>query len=247
MDDNKAILIVDDDPDIREVLYDYLIVRGYDVYLAEDGSIMREKLAAQDIDVVLLDISLPGEDGLSLARDLRSRKNQLGIIMVTGSGEVVDRVLGLEMGADDYIVKPFELREVLARIKSVLRRYQIHSESQGDEKETDTAKAKGTIRFGEYKLDLDRHQLYHPDGETIPITQMEFDLLSAFSFCPNRVLSRDQILDLTHNREWDPYDRSIDIRIARLRRKIEAEPSNPKIIKTVRGVGYMYVPTHNDS
>lgn len=244
MDEKETILIVDDDPNIQEVLYDYLNDRGYEVYLAENGIVMREKLAMRNVDVVLLDITLPGEDGLSLARDLRNRKNQLGIIMITGSGEVIDRVLGLEMGADDYIVKPFELREVLARIKSVLRRYQFNPERQPGENEKDASR--GTVQFGEYMLDLDRRQLYHANGKEFPITQMEFDLLSVFSSCPNRVLSRDQILDLTQNREWDPYDRSIDIRIARLRRKIEQDPSNPQIIKTVRGAGYIFIPNENE-
>jgi two-component system phosphate regulon response regulator OmpR len=180
--------------------------------------------------VVLLDVRLPGEDGLALARWLRER-HEVAIIMVTAAGEVIDRVVGLEVGADDYIAKPFDLRELLARIKSVLRRSR-----------KPTAGTSRRVSFGACTLDLDRHQLIGRDGEEIPLTGMEFDLLRAFAEHPNRVLSRDQLLTLTRNREWEPFDRSIDIRIARLRRKIELDPENPKTIKTVRGSGYIFIP-----
>jgi two-component system phosphate regulon response regulator OmpR len=154
--------------------------------------------------------------------------------MLTAAGEVIDRVVGLEVGADDYIGKPFDLRELLARMKSVLRRA---------EKSKAPAKAASRrVPFGNCQLDLDRHQLVGPKGEDIPLTAMEFDLLRAFAEHPNRVLSRDRLLTLTRNREWEPFDRSIDIRIARLRRKIEDDPDNPKTIKTIRGSGYIFIP-----
>jgi two-component system phosphate regulon response regulator OmpR len=181
---------------------------------------------------VLLDVRLPGEDGLALARWLRER-HDVAIIMLTAAGEVIDRVVGLEVGADDYIGKPFDLRELLARVKSVLRR------SAGAKP---AAAASRRVLFGSCLLDLDRHQLVGRGGEDIPLTAMEFDLLRAFAEHPNRVLSRDQLLTLTRNREWEPFDRSIDIRIARLRRKIEEDPDNPKTIKTIRGSGYIFIP-----
>jgi two-component system phosphate regulon response regulator OmpR len=189
--------------------------------------------------LVLLDIAMPGEDGLSLARYLREHFD-LGIIMVTASGEVVDRIVGLEIGADDYVAKPFDPRELLARVKSVMRRANRVAKA----KSTDGAKEgeRSRIRLGHCELDLDTRQLLDGEGREIAITSMEFDLLQVFSSRPNRVLSRDQILNLTQNRDWDPFDRSVDIRIARLRRKIEPDPAHPRLIRTVRGAGYMFVP-----
>jgi len=189
--------------------------------------------------VVLLDLRLPGEDGLSLARHLR-QNHDVAIVMVTGAGDVVDRVVGLEVGADDYIAKPFDPRELLARVKSVLRRVRSQAVSGGSGESAEGGK---TVRIGTCVLDLSAHRLLDGSGEEIPITSMEFDLLRVFTEHPNQVLSRDQLLTLTRNREWEPFDRSIDIRIARLRRKIEADPERPRIIKTVRGAGYVYVPT----
>jgi two-component system phosphate regulon response regulator OmpR len=203
---------------------------------ADGGPAMRELLEKQVPDVVLLDVNLPGEDGLSLARYLRERYD-LPIIMVTAADEVVDRVVGLEVGADDYLTKPFDPRELRARIKTVLRRYQRPGAAAD-------AAAPPTRRmpFGRCTLDLDTRQLLDAGNHEIPLTSMEFDLLKVFAERPNRVLSRDQILNLTRNRDWDPFDRSIDIRIARLRRKIEADPDKPATLKTVRGAGYMFVP-----
>jgi two-component system phosphate regulon response regulator OmpR len=189
--------------------------------------------------VVLLDIGLPGEDGLSLARYLRERYD-LGIIMVTGAGEVVDRIVGLEMGADDYVAKPFDPRELRARLKSVMRRVQSRAAPAGPQGPAGAAEDR--IPVGRYLLDLKSHQLFAPDGVAVALTTMEFDLLKAFAEHPNQVLSRDRLLTLTRNREWEPFDRSIDIRIARLRRKIEDDPENPKVIRTMRGAGYMFVP-----
>ena len=226
----QRVLIVDDDAVIRETTAEYLAGHGYEVALAADGTQMRAAFAQAAPDVVLLDLNLPGEDGLSLTRWLRSAHN-VAIIMVTGAGEVVDRVVGLELGADDYLAKPFDLRELRARVKSVLRR-------AGEPK----APAGGRrVKVGRCQLDLDTHLLVDGDGAEIPLTGMEFDLLRVFVEHANRVLTRDQLLTLTRNREWEPFDRSIDIRIARLRRKIEPDPSKPSAIRTVRGAGYMFV------
>ncbi|HEV7478111.1 MAG TPA: response regulator [Burkholderiales bacterium] len=231
----ERVLIVEDDREVREAVADYLASHGYDCAQAGDGKAMRVALAESAPDLVLLDLRLPGEDGLSLARWLRDN-HEVAIIMVTAAGDVVDRVVGLEVGADDYLGKPFDLRELLARVKSVLRR--------GGKPEKKPAKAGATQRvpIGACQLDLDTHQLIGQKGEEIPLTGMEFDLLRVFSEHPNRVLSRDQLLTLTRNREWEPFDRSIDIRIARLRRKIELDPEKPRTIKTVRGAGYIFIP-----
>ena len=231
-----CVLIVDDDASIREMLAEYFAAHGFVTAQAEDGTTMRAAIERATPDVVLLDLRLPREDGLTLARYLRERYD-VGIIMVTGSGEIVDRIVGLEVGADDYVTKPFDPRELLARVKSVLRRTQARPAAEP----ADGAAAQ-RIRFGRCSLDLASHQLFDGADREITITTMEFDLLKVFTEHPGKALSRDRILTLTRNREWDPYDRSIDIRIARLRRKVEADPENPQVIRTVRGVGYMYVP-----
>ena len=229
------ILIVDDDRDIRESMGEYLQGHGYEVALADGGEAMRKALEAALPDVVLLDLNMPGEDGLSLARWLRAT-HEVGIIMVTGAGEVVDRVVGLEVGADDYLAKPFDPRELRARLKSVLRR------TRGQGGAAPKAATGKRVKVGRCTLDLQTHQLVGPDGEDLPLTGMEFDLLRVFVERPNQVLSRDQLLTHTRNREWEPFDRSIDIRIARLRKKIEADPEKPKALKTVRGAGYIFIP-----
>lgn len=234
--ETARILIVDDEPDVRDTLKDYFHTHGYDVAEAASGESMRASLEGALPDVVLLDIGLPGEDGLSLARFLREHYN-LAIIMVTGAGEVIDRIVGLEVGADDYIAKPFDLRELLARVKSVLRRYRADSATADPGDVPDTPQR---LTIGQCELDVDARRLLGPDGGEIPLTAMEFDLLKVFAERPNRVLSRDQLLNLTCNRDWDPYDRSIDIRIARLRRKIEPDPENPSTIRTIRGHGYVF-------
>lgn len=229
----ERILIVDDDRDVRESLSEYLREHGYEVSVAEGGEAMRRGFASGAPDLVLLDLNMPGEDGLSLARWLRAN-HDVAIIMVTGAGEVVDRVIGLEVGADDYLAKPFDPRELRARLKSVLRR----AKGGGG-----AAKPQGKkVRVGRCTLDLQTHQLTGPSGEDLPLTGMEFDLLRVFVERPNQVLSRDQLLNHTRNREWEPFDRSIDIRIARLRKKIEADPEKPKTLKTVRGAGYIFIP-----
>jgi two-component system OmpR family response regulator len=231
----ERVLIVDDDAGIRDTTGEYLSENGFEIALAADGEQMRAAFAHAVPDVVLLDLNLPGEDGLALTRWLRAN-HDVGIIMVTGAGEVVDRVVGLEVGADDYLAKPFDLRELRARVKSVLRR------TKGKPAQTRAGDGTtGRVKVGRCMLDFATHQLTDENGAELPITGMEFDLLRVFVENANRVLSRDQLLTLTRNREWEPFDRSIDIRIARLRRKIEADAGKPAAIRTVRGAGYMFV------
>lgn len=229
------IAVVDDESDIRETVREYLELKGYRVSALDGGPALRALLETESVDLVLLDIAMPEEDGLSVARYLTANTDA-AIVMLTAAGDVVDRIVGLEMGADDYLAKPVDLRELLARIKAVLRR--------GDRRrDVDVAEGSGgSIRFGDCTLDVAAHRLYGPDGDDIAVTAMEFDLLKAFAEHPNRVLSRDQLLDLAHNRGWEPFDRSIDIRVARLRRKVEPDPAKPQVIRTVRGAGYMFAP-----
>jgi len=236
---NGRILIVEDDTSVRQMLAEYLGTHGYEVEQADRGTAMRETVEKCLPDVVLLDVNLPGEDGFTLARFLRERYD-VGIIMVTGSAEVADRVAGLEVGADDYVVKPFDLRELRARVKSIIRRMQARPSIPATADAAATPSSR--VRIGTRILDLASHQLFASDDSEIPLTGMEFELLKVFLERPNQVLNRDQLLTLTRNREWEPFDRSIDIRIARVRRKIEADPEHPQAIRTVRGTGYMYVP-----
>jgi two-component system phosphate regulon response regulator OmpR len=235
MQGQKHIIVVDDEPGIRETIQEYLELHDFRVTTAGGGEELRRVIEDSEADLVLLDIRMPGEDGLSLARFLRAEK-QVGIIMLTAAGEVVDRIVGLEMGADDYLAKPVDLRELLARIKAVLRR----SERGPAADEAEAADGARLARFGGFTLNLESHKLFDAEGGEIPLTGMEFDLLKAFADNPNRVLTRDQLLNLAHNRDWEPFDRSIDIRIARIRRKIESDPAKPQVIKTVRGAGYIY-------
>jgi two-component system phosphate regulon response regulator OmpR len=197
---------------------------------------MRDILKERPAHLVILDLRMPGEDGLSIARQLRAQ-GPIGIIMLTASAETVDRVVGLEMGADDYVAKPFDPRELLARVRSVLRRMTMQAPAQA------AAGVMGReIRMGRCMFNLDSGKLYSLTGEDLPLTAMEFDLLKAFAERPNRILTRDQLLDLAHNREMEAFDRSIDIRIMRLRRKLEENPGKPKVLKTIRGQGYMFIP-----
>jgi DNA-binding response OmpR family regulator len=235
------ILVVDDEPGIRDMLGEYLSSQGFAVTDAGDAPTCRQLLKAQSFDVVLLDITLPGEDGLSLARHIRETYG-CGIVMVTAARSTVDRVVGLEIGADDYIAKPFDPRELLARVRSVLRRLRTPAGTvAGDGGGTGSRPSE--VRVGRCWFDADGRRLTADAGEVIPLTAMEYDLLKALTDRPNRVLSRDQLLDLAHHRDAEPFDRSIDIRIARLRRKVEVDPAKPAAIKTVRGLGYMFVPT----
>jgi two-component system phosphate regulon response regulator OmpR len=239
MTETPTVLVVDDDGDVRELLDEYLTEHGFDVASADSAAAARQRLAADPPAVVLLDVGLPGEDGLSLARHVREH-HDIGIIIVSGAGDTLDRIIGLEVGADDYVAKPFDLRELKARVKSVLRRYQRQEASSASAPtETDTPRH---IRVGRHLLDLDSRRLFDDCGAEVTLTRMEFDLLEVLATRPNRPLTRDQLLNLTQNRDWDPLDRSIDIRIGRLRGKIEPDRTRPQVIRTVRGIGYMYVP-----
>ena len=238
MGEGRRIVVVDDEADLREAVADYLAMHGFEIAEAGNGEELRAALALKPCDLILLDLKMPGEDGLSIARSLR-QSSSIPIIMVTAIGETVDRVVGLELGADDYIAKPFDMRELLARIRTVLRRTTAAPPASAPRPEA-AGPGGNRVRFGRCWLDLDAHKLYADDGEEVPITSMEFDLLKAFADHPNRVLTRDQLLDLAHNSRWEPFDRSIDIRVARLRRKVEHDPTKPQAIKTVRGAGYMF-------
>lgn len=235
--ESAAVLVVDDDENQRWMVQNYLQKHGFVVYTAADGVAMREIFAEHMISVVLLDVTMPGEDGFTLARYVRANY-KVGIIMLTASTELVDRVLGLEIGADDYITKPFEPRELMARVKALQRRLTGDAEAA---EATAPSNPDREIAFGDFLLNLDSRELRDKDGDLVTLTSMEFDLLQAFAENPGRVMTRDTLLNLAHKRDWDPYDRSVDIRVGRVRRKIEVDPSKPEIIKTVRGVGYMFV------
>ena len=233
------ILVVDDQKEICEVVQQYLSSEGYRVSVAHEGGGMRRVMAHDEVDLVILDLMLPGEDGLTLARALRE-ESTVGIIILTGRGETVDRIIGLEMGADDYLPKPFHLRELLARVKSVLRRASSRAQN---EKAMGGASAKAKARFAGWHLDLSTRELVSPTGGEVRLTTGEFDLLAAFVNNANQVLSRDRLLDLARNREAGPFDRTIDVQVGRLRRKLEPDPQRPTMIKTVRGTGYIFTPT----
>ena len=243
MDARTRLLVVDDDASVRSLLREYLEGHGFAVAEAATGTQMREHIEHELPDAVLLDIRLPGEDGLLLARYLREHYD-VGIIMVTASGDLVDRVVGLELGADDYIAKPFDLRELLARLKSVLRRLQAKPAGEKEQQPQHQQQASPRRqRFGRCEIDIESRRMFELGGAEVTITAMEYDLVTAFLANPNRVLSRDQLLLHTRNREWEPFDRSIDIRIGRLRRKVEPDPTGePRCIRTVRNAGYMFVP-----
>lgn len=233
--DAQHILVCDDEPDIRDMMETYLERRGYTVTLAENALTLDSALGANaDVDLIVLDINMPGEDGLSILKRLRANKS-IPVIMVTAAGDTVDRIVGLELGADDYLSKPVDLRELEARIKSVLRRSSVSPPSGNTHKSVD-----GEIDVDGLKIDLDGAKLIARSGEPVSLTAMEFSLLRAFVEHRGRVLNRDQLLQMAHDKDWDPFDRSIDIRISRLRRKIERNPSHPVLIRTVRGLGYIF-------
>ena len=231
MSDGAKLLVVDDDPELRELITAYLSKQGYDIVAVGDGRAMDHAFAAGGVDLVLLDLMLPGEDGLDIAKRLK-QTTDVPIIIVSAQGEEIDRIVGLEVGADDYIGKPFNPRELLARVRAVLRR----------------VRGSGTVgplarivEFGDFRLDLNAHSLSR-DGTTVPLTSGEFDLLGILVRHPNQVLDRDRILDLLTGAERSPFDRSIDVRITRLRSKIEPDPSSPVFIRTIWGKGYMFCP-----
>ncbi|MDP6566644.1 MAG: response regulator [Alphaproteobacteria bacterium] len=232
MNASPHILVVDDDREIRDLLARFLRKHGYRVDVAADGRAMLEHLDGGRFDLVVLDLMLPGEDGLSLCRRVRV-ESHLPIIMLTAIGEETDRIIGLEMGADDYLAKPFNPRELLARIRAVLRR-------AGSAPAPSEAASDDILGFEGWRLDLSRRQLHSPDDALVDLTAGEFELLAALAAHPQRVLSREQLLDLTRGRAAVPYDRAIDVGISRLRQKIEADAKNPAIIKTVRGGGYVF-------
>ena len=228
-----TILIVDDEPEVRDVLEEYFVAHGYAAIGAENAEAAKSCAASRSVDVALVDINMPGEDGLTLARFFRERHAGIAIIMLTSASTVVDRIVGLEMGADDYVPKPFDPRELMARVKSVLRRTSIAGRAElGAER----------VRIGRCVLDIAAHRLTDENGEDVGISSLEFDLLKALAEHPNRALSRERILNLHEQRDWDPSDRSVDLRIMRLRKKIEPDPEHPRFIRTIRNEGYMFVP-----
>jgi two-component system phosphate regulon response regulator OmpR len=245
----NRLLVVDDEPELRLLLEEYLSRHGFLVHLAADAAQARAFFDQNSgyLDLAILDINMPGENGLSLARWLRDAHPRVAVMMLTTANEVVDRILGLELGADDYLPKPFELRELVARVRAILRRTQAAAPVQP----VATAgvavqSSNGRVRFGTCVLDLELHKLFDAGGNDIAITAAEFDLLALFARHPNRPLNRDHIMEQAHHRGWDVFDRSIDLRIMRLRRKIERNPDRPEVLKTVRNVGYVFVPPKHD-
>jgi two-component system, OmpR family, response regulator len=234
MNESGHILVVDDQQEICDLVREYLSDEGFRVSTANDGAGLREAMLRDTIDLVILDLVLRGEDGLQLARELRSQSD-IGIIMLTGRGETVDRIIGLEMGADDYLSKPFHLRELLARVRSVLRRGAARASERAGGPRT-------RLQFSGWSLDLASRELVSPGGAEVRLTTGEFELLAAFVNHANQVLSRDRLLDLSRHREAGPFDRTIDVQVGRLRRKLEEDPKNPTMIKTVRGGGYIFTP-----
>lgn len=230
--ESHHILIVEDEQVSRAVLAAYLKKEGYQVSEAANGDEMDRHLARRRFDLILLDINLPGRDGLSLLRALRA-KSETGIILVTAKSDAVDRVVGLELGADDYVVKPYEQRELLARVKNILRRAARADTGRDD---------RATYHFDGWRLDSGRRLLTDPEGVNVPLTTGEFNLLATLAAQPQRVFTRDRLLDAVSNREWSPSDRSIDVLIGRLRKKIEVDPAQPRLLVTVRNVGYVFTP-----
>jgi len=226
------ILVVDDDVRLRDLLTRYLGEQGFEVRAIADSRELDKRLQRDPPHLVVLDLMLPGEDGLSVCRRLRAAGERVPIIMLTAKGEDVDRIVGLEMGADDYVTKPFDPRELVARVKSVLRRTSASGKAEiGAER----------VRIGRCVLDLTAHRLTDENGAEVAMTPLEFDLLKALAEHPNRPLSRERILSL-NQREWDPFDRSVDLRVMRLRKKIEPDPEHPRFIRTIRNEGYIFVP-----
>ena len=234
MVDKQHILVVDDHREICDLVQEYLSSEDYRVSIAHDGAEMRRLMAQSLVDLIILDLMLPGEDGLTLARWLREN-SRVGIIMLTGRVDVVDRIIGLEMGANYYLPKPFHPRELLATIRSVLR----GASAQTTEKQTPP---RSRARVSGWTLDLSSRELVSPSGREVRLTTGEFDLIAAFVNNPNQVLSRDQLLDLCRNRKAGPCDRTMDVQVGRLRSKLEDNPKNPTMIRTVRGRGYIFMP-----
>ena len=231
MENKDRILIVDDDPEIRRLLVDYLEKQGFDTVAARDGREMWQGLERHAIDLVVLDLMLPDTDGLTLCRDLRARSS-LPVLMLTARGEEADRIVGIEMGADDYLVKPFSPRELLARIKTILRRTRALPPNLRPEPQR-------CLAFAGWRLDTATRTLLAPDGVMVPLSGGEYRLLRILLEHPNRVLNRDQLVELIHGREAEPYDRAIDVQVSRLRQRLRDEGREPQLIQTVRGEGYV--------
>ena len=226
------LLVVDDDPGVLDLLRRYFTGQGFEVSVAANGTAMRDALTRTTVDLVLLDLGLPGEDGFELTRQLRKSWNG-ALIIITGRGESVDRVVGLELGADDYVTKPFNLRELLARVRSVLRRAMPGGAPADVANQT-------AFQFGHFLLIPQSRTLRTTSGEAIALTTGEYELLRVLVEHPNRVLSRDDLMEHIHGRNAGPFDRAIDVQIGRLRRKVESDPANPELIKSVRGAGYLF-------
>jgi two-component system OmpR family response regulator len=235
MDRTPHLLLVDDDREILSLLSQFLAKHAYRVSTARDGAAMWKQLKHAEIDLIVLDLMLPGEDGLSLCRRLRAT-SATPVIMLTAMGEETDRIVGLEIGADDYLPKPFNPRELLARIKAVLRRAEGRAAPDGPRP------PRQILAFAGWRLDATQRQLHDALGAPVALSSGEFDLLLAFAENPQRVLTRDRLLDLARGRSAVPFDRSIDVQVSRLRRKIEPDPAEPTLIRTVRGGGYIFTP-----
>ncbi|CAD7040674.1 DNA-binding response regulator [Pseudorhizobium halotolerans] len=229
------LLVIDDDPRIRNLLTRYFEEEEYSVTCVADGIEMRVEMRQKTFDAILLDLSLPGgQDGLDLAREIRSQSD-VPIVMLTGRDDVVDRIVGLEIGADDYIAKPFHLREVHARLKSILRRRATSTPAK-----VSAAPEEEVFSFDGWSLNVSRRMLYDPEGREIGLTTGEFDMLVSLVKNSGRVLSRDQLMDMTRGRPMEAFDRAVDAQIVRLRRKIERDPKRPELVKSVRGIGYVF-------
>ena len=229
------LLVVDDDPRLRDLLRRYLGENGFQVFVADNGVTMNRLWLRERFDALILDLMMPGEDGLQILRRLREQKDMTPIIMLTARGEDVDRIVGLEMGADDYITKPFNPRELLARIHAVLRRRPV-ADAPGAPSMTDEV-----VKFGEFQLDLGTRVL-RKNGEPVPLTTGEFAVLKAFARHPKQPLSRDKLMEIARGREYEAFDRSLDVQVSRLRKMIEPDPSKPRFLQTVWGVGYVFIP-----
>lgn len=229
------LLVVDDDPRLRDLLRRYLGENGFQVFVADNGVTMNRLWLRERFDALILDLMMPGEDGLQILRRLREQKDTTPIIMLTARGEDVDRIVGLEMGADDYIPKPFNPRELLARIHAVLRRRPV-ADAPGAPSITDEV-----VKFGEFELDLGTRVL-RKNGEPVPLTTGEFAVLKAFARHPKQPLSRDKLMEIARGREYEAFDRSLDVQVSRLRKMIEPDPSKPRFLQTVWGVGYVFIP-----
>ncbi|MEO5509441.1 MAG: response regulator transcription factor [Longimicrobiales bacterium] len=240
MNPNLHIAVLDDEVDITRLLANYLQSRGYRVTQLHSGRSLMELMPADPPALVLLDLGLPGEDGFSIARQLREQW-RCGLVIVTGRGDSVDKIVGLEVGADDYVTKPFDLRELLARINAVLRR--VMPAEAPESGITGPTPQRSKLVFADWELDTAARRLQNPQGHEVVLTSGEFDLLRAFAQHPGRVLSRDFLLEQTRGREAGPFDRTIDVQVGRLRKKLETEVDDPQIIKSVRGAGYILVPT----